>query len=309
MRFRHRTTPVFPIHRAVRWICAAALLELAACAPDAPTSPGRLGATVRSSSDVAATEQLLYDQPPVIGTNLFMGGRLEDDYAVDFVVPPGGKWRVSRVVVIGQGINPTNPNLGMFQINLARDNGSGQPGNLVTSTISRVPDAPADPCCLVDVFDYSRTIDHELVPGRYWITTRLTSGAEREFNPQYAATTALPALIGDGLFTPWGPVPDAAPYKDFAFQVYGTVESPVEAATNLLTTIGGFSLPDGTFTSLQAKLNAGLAALAAGNKSAACTAFQDLINATSAQSGKKLTEAQATIIIDEATRVRAIIGC
>jgi len=52
-----------------------------------------------------------------------------------------------------------------------------------------------------------------------------------------------------------------------------------------------------------------LAALAAGNKSAACSALQDLLNAASAQSGKKLTEAQAKIIIDEATRVRAIIGC
>ncbi len=266
---------------------------------------------MRSSSDVsvAATEQLLYDQPPILGTNLFTGGRFEDTYAVDFVVPAGGKWRVSRVVVIGQGINPVNPNLGMFQINLEKDNGNGQPGDGVLSSISRVPDAPADPCCLVDVYDYSRTIDHELAPGRYWITTRLTSGGEREFNPQYAVTKGLPALIGDRVYTPWAPVPDAAPYKDFAFQVYGTVESPTEAATNLLTTISGFGLPDGTFNSLQVKLNAGLAAMAAGNKGAACTAFQDLINAASAQSGKKLTEAQATIIIDEATRIRVIIGC
>ena len=290
---------------------AVALLELAACAPDGTTSPGRLGAPVRHSSDVsvAATEQLLYDQPPVSGTNLFTGGILQDAYAVDFVIPPGGKWTVTRVVVIGQGINPDNPGLGMFQINLFKDDGSGHLGDIVTSTIGRVPESPANSCCLTDVFDYSRSLDHVLAPGRYWITNRLTSFGLRGFNPQYAATKGLPAQIGDDTYNPWGPLPAATPYKDFAFQVYGTVESPVTAATNLLTTIGAFGLADGTFTSLQSKINAGLAALASGNKSAACTAFQDLINATSAQSGKKLTEAQATIIIDEATRIRVIIGC
>ena len=91
--------------------------------------------------------------------------------------------------------------------------------------------------------------------------------------------------------------------------MYGTIETPTEAATNLLTTIEGFGLPVGTFTSLQAKVSAGMAALAAGDKNTACNAFQDLINATNAQSGKKLTEAQVKTVVDEATRIRGIIGC
>jgi len=105
------------------------------------------------------------------------------------------------------------------------------------------------------------------------------------------------------------PVPVAAPNNDFAFSVYGTVETAAEAAADLLTMIAGFGLPAGTFNSLQVKLNAAQQALGAGDDDAACRAFQDLINAVSAQSGKKLTEAQASTIIDEATRILGIIGC
>lgn len=306
MRAGQLATALFPTHRAVRWVCAAALIELAACAPDATTSPSRLAAPIRNSSDVsvAATEQVLYDQPPVIGENLFTGGSLADAVAVDFVIPPGGKWTVSRIVVIGQNIDQAD-----ILINLFKDDGTGHIGDIVTSSIGFIPSVTPNSCCVANVYDYSRRFDRELAPGRYWITNEITAFGRRRFNPQYAATKGLPAQIGDNTYHPWVPLPDATPYKDFAFQVYGTAESPVTAATNFLTTIRGFGLPDGTFTSFQAKVNAGLAALAAGNSGTACSAFQDLINAVSAQSGKKLTEAQAKIIIDEATRIRAIIGC
>jgi hypothetical protein len=73
--------------------------------------------------------------------------------------------------------------------------------------------------------------------------------------------------------------------------------------------IEGFGLDKGTLNSFQVKLQAALTALAAGDEAGACRALQDLINAVSAQSGKKLTVAQATAVIAEATRIRGLIGC
>jgi hypothetical protein len=280
---------------------------LVACAPDRSTSPaGRLGAITRSS-DVAPTEQLLYNQPPVQFTSVFTGGAILDAVAMDFVVPPGGNWRVRRVVVVGQGFNPTS-GAGLFQINVFKDEG-GQPGDIVISSIGTVPDGIPNPCCAGDVFDYNRSLFIELAPGRYWITNRLSGGSTRTFNPQFAPRVGYPALLGQPFPPTWSPILADAPNNDFAFSVYGTVETAAEVATNLLTTMEGFALPAGMFTSLQAKVNAALAALDGGDTNTACNAFQDLINAASAQSGKKLTEAQAQTIIDAATKIRAIIGC
>jgi hypothetical protein len=291
---------------------AAAFLDLAACAPDRATAPAPHPRHVTgTSNDVMAdaAEQLLYLQPPLPFTNVFTGGFSEDVAAVDFVVPPGGNWRVSRVVMVGQGF-PSTPGSGTYQINVFEDDGSGQPGHIIISGVSAVPAGTANPCCGGEVFDYSTTVGPplDLPPGRYWITNRLALST-RTFNPQLALAVGYPGLIGRPFFGPLSPVPVPAPNNDFAFSVYGTVETAAEAAADLLTTITGFGLPDGTFNSLQVKLNAAQQALDAGDDDAACRAFQDLINAVSAQSGKKLTEAQASTIIDEATRIRGIIGC
>ena len=52
-----------------------------------------------------------------------------------------------------------------------------------------------------------------------------------------------------------------------------------------------------------------LDALAANDTDCACQALQTLINAVTAQSGKKLTVAQAEAVIAEAMRIRGLIGC
>jgi len=78
---------------------------------------------------------------------------------------------------------------------------------------------------------------------------------------------------------------------------------------DLDATIEGFALPHGTSNALRVKLDAAQAALAAGNVTAACNNLQALINQANAQSGKKLTAAQANQIITAAKAIRATLGC
>ena len=77
----------------------------------------------------------------------------------------------------------------------------------------------------------------------------------------------------------------------------------------LIAVVTGFGLPHGTETSLQAKLSAAQAALGAGNVVAACGDLNALINQANAQSGKKLTVAQANLIITMASAIRVTLGC
>lgn len=78
---------------------------------------------------------------------------------------------------------------------------------------------------------------------------------------------------------------------------------------NLDAVIDGFGLPRGLTNALGAKLDAALAALDAGNVTGACNNLQALINQANAQSGKKLTIAQANQIISAANAIRATLGC
>jgi hypothetical protein len=282
-----------------------------ACAPDQATAPHAERRPGRVAGDVAApAEQLLYNQPPVAGTNVFTGQRTgigPEQVLMDFVVPPGGNWRTTRFVLVGQAFQFES--VGLFQVNVYRDNGSGEPGNVLASSISTVPTAPADPCCAGDVFDYSRALTLDLPPGKYWVSNRIATSSFRTFNPQLAVAVGSPALIGKTLPNDLIAVDIAPPNNDFAFAVYGSVETATEAATGLQTTIEGFGLPSEVLTPLLAKLQSALKALADGDRVSACGSLQALINLASAQSGKKLTEAQATAIINEATRIRTIAGC
>jgi hypothetical protein len=81
------------------------------------------------------------------------------------------------------------------------------------------------------------------------------------------------------------------------------------SAGNLISTINGMGLPKGTSNSLNAKLNTVLADIASGNGAGACQALTDLINEANAQSGKKLTVAQANQIINQALTLKGQLGC
>ena len=72
--------------------------------------------------------------------------------------------------------------------------------------------------------------------------------------------------------------------------------------------LAGLPIDGGTKVSLQVKLNAAQSALAAGQLQDALTALQDFSNATSAVKGKKFSAAQASRLVSDATRTRAVIG-
>lgn len=100
-----------------------------------------------------------------------------------------------------------------------------------------------------------------------------------------------------------------------------TVLGPIDQLENMFTTLGA----DGSGGSLQSKLNAVLESLenasslqamsatttASSNKGGgnSCALLQAFINEVKAQSGKKITAAQATALVAAAERIRAIIGC
>ncbi len=94
-------------------------------------------------------------------------------------------------------------------------------------------------------------------------------------------------------------------FSTFAY----TFTLPTAALTSLGNLIAGFGLPAGTANSLLAKVNAAQASLAAGNTTDACNELAALINEASAQSGKKLTVAEAAAIIAAATAIRTALGC
>jgi len=68
-------------------------------------------------------------------------------------------------------------------------------------------------------------------------------------------------------------------------------------------------LARGASRSLDAKLEAALAAWQAGDTAGACTALSDFLNEVRAQTGKKLTAAQAQQLSAAANDIRALIGC
>ena len=78
---------------------------------------------------------------------------------------------------------------------------------------------------------------------------------------------------------------------------------------NLESTVATLGLAQGIATSLTAKLDAALAAANASDVVTACTKLQDFINETQAQAGKKIATADATLLIADAERIRAVLGC
>jgi len=87
------------------------------------------------------------------------------------------------------------------------------------------------------------------------------------------------------------------------------LDAPAQLA-NLAQRIGGLGLlPSGIATSLTAKLDAALAAVNAGDVATACTKLQDFINETRAQAGKMIPMTDATLLVTEAERIRAVLGC
>jgi hypothetical protein len=90
------------------------------------------------------------------------------------------------------------------------------------------------------------------------------------------------------------------------------VQAAAAQVSALIANVQGYNFAQGIENSLDAKLQNVLAALNAaqgGDVSSVCGQMGAFINETTAQSGKKLTVAQADQLIVAAQRIRAVIGC
>jgi hypothetical protein len=85
------------------------------------------------------------------------------------------------------------------------------------------------------------------------------------------------------------------------------VKGAAEQLRDLIALIGSLHLALGTETSLTSQLRLALEALSAGNTAAACDYLQTFIGHANAQSGKKLTAAQASSLVAAATQIKTVI--
>lgn len=85
--------------------------------------------------------------------------------------------------------------------------------------------------------------------------------------------------------------------------------SPAQRINDLDLLVRTFGLNNGITNSLTVKLRHALDELNGGNTASACDHLAAFISQARAQSGKHLTTAQANQIINEATAIRAALGC
>jgi hypothetical protein len=88
-----------------------------------------------------------------------------------------------------------------------------------------------------------------------------------------------------------------------------TVKGAEEQITDFQGAVTGLGLEEGTEMSFEQKLAAASSALARGERGAACGLLQALIDQVNAQSGKKISAVDAAVLIAEAERIRAVLGC
>ncbi len=88
------------------------------------------------------------------------------------------------------------------------------------------------------------------------------------------------------------------------------VKGAAEQITDLIALVQSLALSPGTENSLLVKLQAAQAALSRGNINATCGNLKLFIHEVSAQAAKQqITEAQANLLIQEATRIEAVLDC
>ena len=102
---------------------------------------------------------------------------------------------------------------------------------------------------------------------------------------------------------------DSLAAKTGSFTTLALPPQVVQAIDDLRERIASYGLPRGTARSLDAKLEAALNAWQIGDSAGACNSLLAFLNEVRAQTGKKLTEAQAQQLTAAANDIRAQIGC
>jgi Tol biopolymer transport system component len=91
-----------------------------------------------------------------------------------------------------------------------------------------------------------------------------------------------------------------------SFSVPSVTEDQID---DLIALVGSFNLPPGTANSLVTKLQSALTAIDSSDTATACSLLTDFTNECAAQSGKKLTTAQANQLINSANAIKTNLGC
>ena len=92
----------------------------------------------------------------------------------------------------------------------------------------------------------------------------------------------------------------------FNFQLSDSI---ADQLTDLVALVQSFDLHNGTEASLISKLQDAIAAINTSDTATACDSLTAFINASQAQSGKKLTADQAKQLVDSATLIKTDLGC
>lgn len=222
-------------------------------------------------------------------------------------MPQGQNWKVTSIVLRGFLDQFTHP---AFTLNLAfRRNGTGQPGAVI-QTYTLTPAEVTPPQTELGFhnyrFDLPEAIQFE--PGTYWVQSQCSAEIFECGMGPVIGQHSMGTTDGGANWTlsPFNITEDAG---DMSVGLLGTAETAATLTTGLETSVGQLGIDHGTFVSLNAKLDAVLADLASGNTATACNDLQSFINLTAAQTGKKLTTDQATALINEASRIRGLLGC
>jgi hypothetical protein len=93
---------------------------------------------------------------------------------------------------------------------------------------------------------------------------------------------------------------------EFHFQLSDSI---ADQLNDLIALVQSFKLHDGTEASLITKLQDALAAVNASDTATACDSLTAFINASQAQSDKKLAADQVKQLVDSATQVKSDLGC
>ena len=140
---------------------------------------------------------------------------------------------------------------------------------------------------------------YDLSTARLYQVTN-TPGVDETLSDVVAGCNGLNRIVyaipGAGAFDVWG----------FNFQLS---ESITDQLNDLIALVQSFNLHDGTEASLISKLQDAIAAINASDTVTACDSLTAFINASQAQSGKKLTADQTRQLVDSAVRIKTDLGC
>ena len=102
---------------------------------------------------------------------------------------------------------------------------------------------------------------------------------------------------------------DAFDAYGLTFQVPAVPGATVDQLDDLIALVRSFNLPSGITNSLIRKLQNAIDAINASDTATACTCLTAFINECQAQSGKKLTPAQSTQLINSVNQIKSALGC